>query len=137
MKNEEGDINRNIGAILFVVLISLFAFAFDGKSDNSASFSSDYSSQADITPGYYSGHSDAVIFGTSHLPVVVKDSGCSFYSPNLNLFKLQFAILNYNRIIVQNIILVQKTRLSIEPASVWKYSSHPAAREKEDPPVLS
>lgn len=137
MKNEEGDINKNFGAILFVILISLFASTFNGKSNNSASGSTYYSFQPDLAPGYYSGHSDAFIFDTPHLPVVVKACGCSFYSPNLNLFNLQYTILYYNRRIVQNITLIQKTRLSIEPFSVWKYSFRLASGEKEDPPVLS
>lgn len=137
MNNEEGDIGKNIGAILFVILISLFAFAFDGQSNNGASGSASFPLQPDLATGYYARHPDAVIFDTPNLPVAVKDCGGSFYSPDLNLFNLQFTLLYYNRRIVQNIILVQKTRLATEPFLVWKVFPHLASREKADPPVLS
>jgi hypothetical protein len=137
MKDEEKDTNNNFGAILFVILILLFAFIFDGKSNNSASDSAYYSFQQVLAPGFYSSHSDAVISDIPQLPVVVKECGCSLYSQDLNLFNLEYSILDYNRRILQDIIFNQKTRLSIEPASIWKYSFHPFSKEKEDLPVLS
>jgi hypothetical protein len=137
MKNEEGDINNNFGAILFIILFSLVALAFDGKVNNSASTSAYYSLQPDIALGFYSSHSDAIIFDTPPLPEVIKACDCSFYSPNLNLFNLQLRILYYNRSIVQKFMFIQKTGLSIEPSSVWQYSCQIATREKEDLPVLS
>ena len=109
MKNEERDINNIFGAILFVILFSSFAFIFDGKSNNSPSGSANYSLQPELAPGYYSGHSDNILFDTPHLPVVVKDCGYSLYGPNLYSFNLNFKILDYNRKIVQHIILVEKT----------------------------
>jgi hypothetical protein len=137
MKNEKGDINKNFGASLFVILISLFAFTFDGKSNNSSSGSADFYLRPDLVSGYYSSHADAVIFDTPQLPVVVKACGCSLYSPDLYPFNLNYKISDYNRRIIQHIIIVQKTRLSKEPSSVWKYSFHLASKEKEDLPVLS
>jgi hypothetical protein len=137
MKYEEGDINKNFGVILFVILISLFAFTFEGTSNQNASGSAYYSLQYDLASGYCTGQSDAVISDTPQLSFVVKDCGCSLSGTDLNLFHLQYSISEYNRKIVQNIISVQKTRLSIEPFSVWKYSFHLSSGEKEDLPVLS
>ena len=137
MKNEERDINNIFGTILFVILFSSFAFIFDCKSNNSPSESANYSLQPESAPGYYSGHLDNILFDTPHLPVVVKDSGYSLYGSNLSSFNINFKILNYNRKIVQHIILVEKTSLSIVPPSVWKYSFHLASRDKEDLPFLS
>jgi hypothetical protein len=137
MKNEEGDINKNIGAILFVILVSLFAFIFDAKSNNSASCSAYNSLHTALEPGYYSSHSDAVLTDIPQLPVVVKECGCTLYTPDPNLLNLHYSILDYNRRIVQNIIISQKIGLSIEHFAVWKYSYHLASKEKEDPPFLS
>jgi hypothetical protein len=137
MKNEEGDIKNNFGTILFVILISLFAFTFAGNSNNGSSGSPYYSLQHDKAPGYYSGHSDSVVFDTPHLPVIAKDCGYSLYRPDFYSFNVNHKISEYNRKIVHKIILVQKTRLSIIPSFVWKYSFYLASREKEDVSVLS
>ena len=137
MKNEGGDSKNNFGAVVFVILISLFAFTFDGKSDNNASDPAHYSLQPDLSIAYYSSHSDAVISDTPHLSSIVTDCGYSLNCPNLNSFNLNYKILDYNRKIAQNIFLAQKTRLLIQPPFVWKYSFHLAQGENEDLPVLS
>jgi hypothetical protein len=137
MGNDERDINKNFTNILFVIFFSIFAFTFSGKSNSQALNSLSNSVQNELVIGYNSSHEDAIIFGSVHLPVSLKSFGYTFSNSSLNLFNLQYKISGYNRRIVQNIILIQKTRLSIDPVDVWSFCFHLNQSEKEDMPVLS
>lgn len=137
MGNDKRDTDRNFTTILFVIFLSIFAFAFSGKSNFRISDSSVPSVQSELIIRYNSNNADAISSNVVHLPVFFKNCGCAFHSSDLNLFNLQYKISGYNRRIIQNIILFQKTRLSIKPEPACCFCCHLNLREKEDIPVLS
>jgi hypothetical protein len=137
MGNYKEDTDQTYRTILFIILFTVFAIAATIKSNCQSSYSLPSSSQNELAFGNSPRRVDAIIFDAIPLPFIIKTSDCTLHNTNLNLFDLQYKISDYNRRITQNIILLQKTRLSIIPVPLWRFCFHLPSGENEDLPVLS
>lgn len=137
MDIHEEDTNQSFRVILFIILISLFAFTFTGKSNCQDSNSFPISLQNESTIRYDSGHDDAVIFQDAAVQVFIETGSCNHHNTSLNLFDFQYKIIGYNRQIAHNIIFNRNAWLVIEPLSLRIFRFHTILNPGEELPVLS
>lgn len=134
MGNYKEDINLGFGTIFFIIIFSLFALSFSGKSENRTSSLPEYSLQDELALGNISVHYNATILS---LPDLYKNLINASHNTNLIMFSLEHKISHFNRKTDQDFISIQKTRLSIEPLFPWQvFYLHPLS-SPEDLPVLS
>ncbi len=136
MGNYKEDTNRDFGTISFIILFSLFALTFSGKSESQTP-ASGYSLNNELAYGSISVHFDATVFNAVSLPGLYKNCVSDLHNTSLNLFSLQNKISGYNHRTNQNFINIQKTRLVIEPLFLRRLFYPLSSSAKEDLPVLS
>lgn len=136
MGNYKEDTDRNFETILFIILFSLFALIFTGKSESQTS-ASGYSLQNEVAVENTSLHFDATLFNAVRLPDLYKNCVSALHNTSLNLFSLQYKISGYDHRTTQDFINIQKTRLVIEPLFLWRLYYPLSLSTKEDLPVLS
>lgn len=137
MVNDKEDTSQNLWTIFFIILFSLFVLSSSGKPESHASSSIKYPAHYELVFGDISSHRDAVLLNAVRLPDLQKHFGCPLHNTSLNPFSIQNKISDYNRRIVQNFILIQKIRLSIEPVLPWKLYFHTPSDEDDYLPALS
>ncbi len=137
MEDSKEDTGQNFKTLFFLILFSLFVFASSGNQESHSSSSARFPSQNEIVFGDISSHRNAIIFYSVSLPNLQKYCECALHNTSLNPFSIQNKISDYNRRITQNFILIQKTRLSIEPVLPWRLYYHLPSNEDDDLPVLS
>jgi hypothetical protein len=137
MENCKEDTSQNFETLFFLILFSLFLFASSGNTESNTSSSAKFPSQNNLVSGDISGHRDAIIFYSVSLPDLQKYCECALRNTSLNPFSIQNRISDYNRRITHSFILIQKTRLSIEPVLPWRLYYHLPSNEDDNLPVLS
>lgn len=137
MGNYEEHTNQNFGSTVFITLFSLFALILFSKSVDQTSSLSRYSLQDEHAFGNISINYDATVFKAVSIPVLYKNWLFAPHNTSLNLFSLQHNITNYNHRTDQNFINIRKTRLLIEPLTLWRIYYLLPLSGKVDLPVLS
>jgi hypothetical protein len=136
MENNIKDTNQNSGVIFFIILFSLSVLIFSGRSETQTSASSRFSLQNEMAFGNISDHFVATLFNALSLPDLYKNCVISLYNKSFNPFSIQNKISDYNRRVAQNFILIQKTRLTIEPALPLRLYFHLPSNKDDYLPVL-
>ena len=137
MENSKEDTAQNFGTLFFLILFSLFVFASSGNQGSHSSSSARFPSQPELVFDDISIHRNAIIFYSVSLPDLQKYYKGALYKTGINPFSIQNKVSDYNRRITQNLILILKRRLSIEPVLSWKLYYHLPLYEDDDLPVLS
>ena len=137
MENSKEDTGQNIETLFFLILFSLFVFASSGNQGSHSSSSARFPSQPELVFGDISIHRNAIIFYSVSLPDLQKYYEGALYNTGINPFSIQNKVSDYNRRITQNLILILKRRLSIEPVLSWRLYYHLPSNEDDDLPVLS
>ncbi|MCX6335619.1 MAG: hypothetical protein NT092_15185 [Bacteroidia bacterium] len=137
MGNYKEDTNPNFGTIFLIFLFSIFVLAFSSNSGSHTSSSANYPSQNELVFGDISSHRNAIICSAVSLLNLQKYYECALHNSSLNPFSIQNKILDYNRRITQNFILIRKTRFSIEPVLPWRLYFYLLSNEDDNLPVLS
>jgi hypothetical protein len=137
MGNYKEDTDQNSGIFFTLILFLLFVFVFSGNPENHASSSAKFPSQNELVFGNILSHRDAIISCSVSLPNLQKYCECALRNTSLIPFSIQNKISDYNRRISQDLILIRKTRLSIEPVLHWKLYFHLPSNKDDDLPVLS
>ncbi len=137
MGSYKEDTSQNFGILICLILFSLFVFASSGNPENPPSSSDRFPSQNELISGDILGQRNALIFRSVSLPDPQKYCEPVFHSSSLVPFSIKNIISACDRRIVQNLILIQKTRMAIEPVPSWSlYFYHPSNKD-DIPPVLS
>jgi len=137
MGNYKEDTNQNFGTIFFIILFSLFALASSSNPGSHTSSSAKYPLQNELVSGDISSHRNAIICNAVSIPDLQKNCECDLRNTGLNPFSIQNKISDCNRRITQNFILIQKTRLSIEPVLSWRLYFYLPSSEDGNLPGLS
>jgi len=137
MENSKGDAGQNFETLFFLILFSLFVFASSGNPGSHSSSSAKFPSQNELVSGDISSHRNAIICYSVSLPNLQKYFVGALYNTCINRFSIQNNLSDYNHRITRNLILIQKTRLSIEPVLTWRPYYHLPSNEDDDLPVLS
>jgi len=137
MEYSKEDTGQNFQTLFFLILFSLFVFVSSGNQGSHNSASSKYPSQNELISGDILSHRNAIISCSVSLPNLQKYYEGALYNPGINPFSIQNKVSDYNRRITQNLILILKRRLSIEPVLSWKLYYHLPLYEDDDLPVLS
>jgi hypothetical protein len=137
MGNHKEDTVQNFGTIFFIVLFSLFLLASSGSKESRTSSSARHTSQNEMVFGEIPNHRDALIFKAVSLPDPENYYESALHSTRLIPFSIPNKLADYNRRTAHNFILIQKTRLKIEPVFPWKLYFHLPSNEDESLPVLS
>jgi hypothetical protein len=137
MGNYKEDTDRNFGMFFALILFLLFVSASSANPENHTSSSVKFPSQNELVFGDISSHRDAIIFCSVSLPDLQKYCECALHNTSLIPFSIQNKISDYNRRISQDLILIRKTRLSIEPVLHWRLYSHLPSDKDDYLPVLS
>jgi hypothetical protein len=137
MENYKEDTNHNFGAVFYVVLCFLFLLTFSGNIGNHTSSSGCYSSPNGIESGDISDHHSAILCNAISLPDLYRFCEYTLHNTYFNPFSFQNKLLDFNRRIAQNFVLVQKTRLSKGPVFPLRLVIPLPSNIDDDLPVLS
>ena len=137
MGNYKEDTDQDFRTIFFIILFSLFVLVSSSNSERNTSSSAKYPSQNGLVSGNSSSNFNAIICSTVSLPNLQKYCECTFHNTVLNQFLIQYKISDFNRMIAQNFILIQKTRLSIGPVLPLRLYFHLPSNKDDNLPVLS
>jgi hypothetical protein len=137
MGNYKEDTDQSFRTIFFLILFSLFVLASSNNHGNHNSSSTKFTTQNELVFGDISSHHNAIICNAVSLPNLQKYCECALHNTSLNPFSIQNKILDYNRRIAQNFILIQKTRLSIGPVLPLRLYFHLPSNKDDNLPVLS
>jgi hypothetical protein len=137
MGNYKEDTNQNFRTIFFLILFSLFVLASSNNKGNHYSSSTKFTLQNELVFGDISSHHNAIISSGVSLPNLQKHCECALHNTSFNPFSIQNKILDYNRKIAQNFVLIKKTRLSIGPVLPLRLYFHLPSNKDDDLPVLS
>ena len=137
MEDSKEHTGQNFETLFFLILFSLFVFASSGNQGSHSSSSARFPSQNELVFGDISGHRNAIISYSVSLPDLQKYYKGALYNTGINPYSIQHKVSDYNRRITQNLILILKRRLSIEPVLSWRLYYHLPSNEDDDLPVLS
>jgi hypothetical protein len=131
------DNGMNIRTILFLVLFFILVLSSSAIQGNNYKSSLRYSAETELLSGAFSQNHCAILCNTLSLPDLFKFYECATHNTRLVPFSVTYKIIDSDRKINQNYILIQKTMLSIESVLRWRiYFNHPS-NEDDIPPVLS
>jgi hypothetical protein len=131
------DTNHAFSSIFFIVLFSVFVMAFSANSGSHYSPSERFFPQNELLSGSISCHFNAVLSSIVSLPDIQKYFECTLHNTSLNPFSIKDKLLEYNRRVAQNFILIQKTSLSSGPVLPLGLYLHLPLNRDDDLPVLS
>jgi hypothetical protein len=137
MGNYKEDTNQDLRTIFFFILFSLFVLSSSNIQGNHYPSSTKFTTQTELVFGSISSHQNAIICDAFRLPDFQKYCDGTPLNTSLNPFSIQNKILDYNRRIAQNFILIQKIRLSIGPVFSLRLYFHIPSNKDDDLPVLS
>lgn len=137
MEYSKEDTGQDFKTLFLLILFSLFVVASSGNQGSHSSSSARFPSQNELVFGDISSHRNAIISCSVSLPNLHKYYEGALYNPGINPFSIQNKVSAYNRRITQNLNLIHKTRLSIEPVIPWSLYYHLSSNEDDDLPVLS
>lgn len=137
MSNFKEDTDHNSGTTFFFILFSLFVFVSLNNHGNLYSSSTKFTAQTKLAWGDISSHYETLIFNTVRLPDIQKDYECALNKTCLIPFSIQYIISVHNHRIAQDLIQIQKTRLTIEPLLLWRLQNILSESDSGDLPVLS
>jgi hypothetical protein len=136
MSDYNVDSDKNLRTVFLIALFSLFVIAFSDIHGNHSSPSSGYYSQNELRIGGISSHCNAVLSIPFSLPELQKYCECTLRNTSLISFSIHYKASDYNRRLDQTFILIQKTRLTIEPVPYRLYLNLPSNKD-DDLPVIS
>ena len=139
MGNYKEDTNQDLRTIFFIIIFSLLVLFSSDIQGNHSSSSKKFSTQTELVFGSISSHHNAIICicNPFWLPDFQKYCDSTPHFTSLNPFSIRNKILDYNRRIAQNFVLIKKTRLSIGPVLPLRLYFHLPLNKDDDLPVLS
>lgn len=137
MGNYKEDTDQGFRTIFFLILFSLLVLASSDNKGNHSTSSTRFAAQNELVTGDVSSQDKAILCNAVCPSDLQKFRECALHNTSLNPFSIQNKISEYNRKVVLNLILLQKTRFSIDPVfPLWLYS-HLHSDEDDNLPVLS
>lgn len=137
MSNLKEDTDNNIRTTFLLILFSLLVFVSSNNHGNNSSLLEKDNVQSAFVFADISSHHNTIICNTDRLPDLQKYYELALNNTGLNPFSVQYLISDFNNRIAQNLILVQKTRRTIEPLLLWRLQNTLSMGNTSDLPALS
>jgi hypothetical protein len=137
MSNFKEDTDHNRRTTFFLILFSLFVFVSSNNQGNHYSSFTKNTTQTALIFGDISNHQNTILCNADKLPDLQKYYVWAINKTSLHPFSIRYIISDYNHRIAQNLIHIQKTRLTIEPLLLWRLHNYLSLNDTSDLPVLS
>ena len=137
MSNFTEDTDHNLRSSFFLILFSLILFVSANNRGNHYSSFTKNTTQNALVFGDISSHHNTILCNADKLPDLQKYYDWALNKTSLHPFSIQYIISDYNHRIAQNLVQIQKTRLTIEPLLLWRLHDSLSLGDKIDLPVLS
>jgi hypothetical protein len=137
MGNHNENTDQNVRTVFFFILFSLFVLSSSDIQGIHYSYLPKHSEQTELVFGGISSHHSEIILNTEWFSDPHK------YYELVPLYKgfiplsIPYKILDYNQKIAQNLIAIQKARLSRGPLLALKFYFKLCSNKDDDLPVLS
>ena len=137
MSSFKEDTDHNLRSTIFLILFSLIVFVSANNRGNHYSSFTKNTTQTALVFGDISSHHNTILCNADKLPDLQKYYEWALIKTSLHPFSIQYIISDYNHRIAQNLIQIQKTRLTIEPLLLWRLHNSLSVGDTSDLPVLS
>ena len=137
MINFKEDTDHNLRSTIFLILFSLIVFVSANNRGNHYSSFSNNTSQSVLVFDDISSHHNTILCNADKLPDLQKYYDWALNKTSLHPFSIKYIISYYNHRIAQNLIQIQKTKLTIEPLLLWRLHNTLSVSDTGDLPVLS
>jgi len=133
MTDRKEDIIQNLGKALFLVFFFLVCASVSGSSEKLTYNDAQY----EVVTGLHSSQVKAIIAEFIQMPVYQKSLLTSIDKSGFTYCNIKFKLSAENRNIVQHILFVEKTSLSLKPLSYSRFYYHFFPTNTWELPALS
>jgi len=137
MSSFKEDTDHNLRSTIFLILFSLIVFVSANNHGNHYSSFTKNTTQTALISGDISSHHSTIQYNADKLPDLQKYYDWAHNKTSLHPFSIQYIISDHNHRIAQNLIQIQKTRLTFEPLLLWRLHNSLSVSDTSDLPVLS